>query len=428
MRLALGPAGDLVRGRIFYGWYIALAGAFTSFFTFGVVGFGFGVFIEPIREETGWSLAAISVGFSLRSFEHGLLAPITGALVDRLGARRMAIAGVLIVGVGLLLFSQARVLWVYYLASLVVGSGESLGSSTAYSASLMRWFDRKRGQALGLLASARGAGYFMVPALAVLIGALGWRSTLVIAALVIVSVVLPLSFVLRNRPEPYGYRPDGAAAPATPAASTASAADSLGDGMTVAEALRTPAFYLLGAATAIGGATQISWIVHQVPHLQNVGFTLQGAALITGAYGLFQVPLRFICGWFGDIIGRRRLYVIAYLLQALGMLIFAWLSPDRMWLLPAYFLTFPFAHAAWVAMFMTLIADYFGTRYFATIRGLTSTMMMPLGFATPIIAGWSFDELGSYRLVFTVYALITLSGAVLLLLIRRPTWAQLASR
>ncbi len=426
MHAALGRGGDLVRGRLFYGWYIALAGAFTSFLTFGVVGFGFGVFIEPIREETGWSLAAISVGFSLRSFEHGLLAPVTGALVDRLGARRMAIVGVLIVGVGLVLFSQARVLWVYYIASLVIASGESLGSSTAYSAALMRWFDQKRGQALGLLASARGAGYFMVPVLAVLIGAFGWRSTLLIAAVVIVGCALPLSLVLRNRPEPYGYRPDGAPAPATPTASQE--ASSFGDGMTVAEALRTPAFYLLGTATAIGAATQISWIVHQVPHLQNVGFTLQGAAFITGAYGLFQVPLRFICGWLGDIVGRRRLYVISYFLQCVGMLIFASLSPSRLWLLPLYFLTYPFAHAAWVAMFMTLVADYFGTRYFATIRGLTSTLMMPLGFAGPVIAGWAFDQTGSYRLVFTCYALFTLSGAIFLLLIRRPTWAQLPSR
>ena len=425
MRLALGPAGDLVRGRIFYGWYIALAGAFTSFFTFGVVGFGFGVFIEPIREETGWSLAAISVGFSLRSFEHGLLAPVTGALVDRLGARRMAITGVLIVGIGLLLFSQARVLWVYYIASLVVGSGESLGSSTAYSASLMRWFDRKRGQALGAARLGARRGLLHGPGA----GGADRRARLAVdadrgrdrhrrrraAALLRAAqpsraVRLPAGRRLRaGHPDCLdrrlaGRRHDGRRG--------AAHAD------------------LLPARRGHGdrGATQISWIVHQVPHLQNVGFTLQGAALITGAYGLFQVPLRFICGWFGDIIGRRRLYVIAYLLQALGMLIFAWLSPDRMWLLPAYFLTFPFAHAAWVAMFMTLIADYFGTRYFATIRGLTSTMMMPLGFATPIIAGWSFDELGSYRLVFTCYALITLSGAVLLLLIRRPTWAQLASR
>lgn len=431
MPLALGSGRDLVRGRLFYGWYIALAGAFTSFLTFGVVGFGFGVFIEPIREETGWSLAAISVGFSLRSFEHGLLSPVTGALVDRLGARRMAIAGVLIVGVGLLLFSQARVLWVYYLASLVIASGESLGSSTAYSAALIRWFDRKRGQALGLLASARGAGYFMVPALAVLIGAFGWRSTLIVAAVVIVGVGLPLSLILRNRPEPYGYRPDGAIAPSAPTGSAASGSavmNSLGEGMTVTEALRTPAFYLLGIATAIGAGTQISWIVHQVPHLQHVGFSLQGAALITGAYGLFQVPLRFICGWIGDIVGRRRLYVISYLLQAVGMLIFASLSSSRLWLLPAYFLTYPFAHAAWVAMFMTLVADYFGTRHFATIRGLTSTLMMPFGFAGPVIAGWAFDELGSYRLVFTCYALFTASGAIWLLLIRRPTWSQLASR
>ncbi len=425
MRVALRRGRALAPERIFYGWYIALAGAFTSFLTFGIVGFGFGVFIEPIRDETGWSLAAISVGYSLRSFEHGLLGPVTGALVDRLGARRMAIAGVLMVGAGLVVFSQARDLWVYYLASVVIASGESLGSSTAYSAALMRWFDRKRGQALGLLASARGAGYLMVPVLALFIGALGWRSTLLVAALVIVVLALPLALLLRDRPEPYGYQPDGAPAPASPAAAPSAGLGA--DGMSVAEALRTPAFYLLGIATAIGAATQITWIVHQIPHLQNVGFSLQSAALITGAYGLFQIPLRILCGSLGDAIGRRRLYIISYVLQAVGMLIFAQLSPSRVWLLPAYFLTYAFAHAAWVAVFMALVADYFGTRYFATIRGLISTLMMPLGFAAPVLAGWAFDQTESYRLVFTVYALLTASGAFWLLLIRRPTWAQLAA-
>ncbi len=80
-----------MRGRLFNGWCMALAGALTRFFTFGVVGYGFGVFIEPIREYPGLSLAAISVGFSRRSFEHALLDPVTGAIVDRVGVRRMAL-------------------------------------------------------------------------------------------------------------------------------------------------------------------------------------------------------------------------------------------------------------------------------------------------------------------------------------------------
>ncbi len=144
-------------------------------------------------------------------------------------------------------------------------------------------------------------------------------------------------------------------------------------------------------------------------------------------HGLFQIPLRILCGSLGDAIGRRRLFSISYVLQAVGMLIFAQLSPSHVWLLPAYFLTYAFAHAAWVAVFMALVADYFGTRHFATIRGLISTLMMPLGFAAPVLAGWAFDQTESYRLVFTVYALLTASGAFWLLLIRRPTWAQLAA-
>ena len=241
---------------LFYGWHIALAGAASNFLILGTASFSVGVFIQPMREEMGWSLAAIALGFSLRSFEQGLLAPFSGILVDRLGPRRMAITGVIVVAAGLLMFSQARDLRGFYLASLTIALGQSVGSYTSFSAALMNWFNRKRGRAMGLLNAGNGGGYLMAPVLAILVGMLGWPETLVIATVAILYLGLPLALLLHDRPEPYGYLPDGErpggdSAVAAPAASQVAPASM--SGMSVAGALRTPAFYLLAISTGASG-------------------------------------------------------------------------------------------------------------------------------------------------------------------------------
>ncbi len=408
------------RRGLFYGWYIVAAGAGTNFVVIGLVTFSFGVFIEPMQRELGWSVAAISLGVSLRSFEQGLLAPITGVLVDRLGPRRMAMVGIVVLTFGLLLFSQARTLPVYYVASIVMAFGQGLGSLTPFSAALMFWFDRKRGRAMGLLNTGNGAGYLITPVVAALITLVGWRETLIISAVAVFVVGIPLAAVLRDRPEPYGYAPDGAEP--RPHERGRLPAPS---GMSVAEGLRVPTFYLLAVSTALSGGMIISWIVHQVPHLRNVGFSLGEAALIAGVYGAFQLVLRPLVGIAGDRFGRLRLYALAFYAQGVGLVIFANLTPDRLWLLPFYYATFAFGNSAWIVLQMTLIADYFGTKRFATLRGLSSTLNMPVGVGAPFLAGFVFDQTGSYREIFMIYAAFAAFGGVLIALIRRPFYADL---
>ena len=158
--------------------------------------------------------------------------------------------------------------------------------------------------------------------------------------------------------------------------------------------------------------------------MQNVGFSLEAAALIGGIYGLFQIALRIVVGWVGDIFGRRRLYLAAFLFQGVGMLIFANLTASRVWLLPFYYLTYAFGHATLIVLQVTMVADYFGTRRFATLRGLASTLRLPVSVVSPLLVGWMFDQTGSYQLIFTVYAAITATGALWVLLIRRPMWSD----
>lgn len=409
---------------------MALAGAASNFLVLGIAVFGFGVFITPIREETGWTLTQISIAFSIRSFENGLLAPFTGFMVDRLGARRMAISGLIALTVGLVLFSQSRTIWVFYAASLVMAFGQSLGSYTPFSAALMRWFSRHRGRAMGLVSTGNGAGGLAAPILATMIVLMGWRSTALAAAAAVLVFGLPLAMTLRDRPEPYGTGPDGVPLTQveTGGASARGYVPPTLPGYEVREALRIPAFYLLAFASGLGGGVLVAWIVHAIPHLEETGYSLQAAASIAGAYAVVQVGMRYGLGWAGDVLGRRPMFIASFLLMGLGLLVFNELSPGRWWLVPIYYVTFAPGHAMFAVMGQTVIADYFGTRRFATIRGLAQSTSMPLGIAMPVFAGWIFDRNGNYEAAFWLFAAMSVLAALLLLLVRRPQWSDLPAQ
>jgi MFS family permease len=292
----------------------------------------------------------------------------------------------------------------------------------------MNWFQRHRGRAMGLLFSGNAVGYMIAPVVAILITQFGWRATLVIAAFTILSVGLPMAFVLRDRPEPYGLHPDGidpessrySEEPGTHLASTS--------GMSVAEALHTPAFYLLAAAITFSGPTQNVWIVHQVPHLQNVGFSAVIAGFAVGIYGTLQVPGRILFGIIADSFGRKPTYIACFLAQGIGLMIFANVTSDRAWLLPFFYAFYVFGHGAYVVLFMTMTADYFGSARFSTLRGLTMMSQMPFGVIFPIIAGFMFDHTGTYQGIFMIYGGVVMLSALCIALIRRPYWAEIVAR
>lgn len=415
--------------NVFYGWWIAFAGAGNNALLLGVTVFGFGVFIEPIREDLGWSLAALTVGFAIRSFQTGLLAPVVGILLDRIGPRRMSVAGVILVAFGLVLMSQMRDEWMFYLSSVIVAVGTSMAGVTSYSAALVRWFHRSRGRAMGVLFSGNALGYGMAPIMALLIASVGWRSTLLIAAVAIVAIGIPLALVIRPRPEDYGLLPDGdQPAPASADGAATASMPATEDGFTVRETLHTPAFYLLMLAITVGAPTQSALIVFQVPVLEHAGYSATGAAFLAAGYGLFQAPVRLVVGGVADRVGRRRAYVASFVLQAVGLVVFANMDSSRLWLVPLFYGTYAVGHALFTILFLATIADYFGTRRYASLQGIIQMAQMPLGIALPIITGLVFDRTGTFSMIFVVYSVMAALGALFVYLVRRPTWGELRAR
>jgi sugar phosphate permease len=274
---------------------------------------------------------------------------------------------------------------------------------------------------MGVVAAGRGAGYFIVPVFAVLVSFAGWREALVIVAILILVVGLALALIVRDRPEQYGLRPDGdSPIDTTSNESSPNLAPSSLTGMSVTEVLRGRAFYLLTISTGLTAGQSVAWTVHQIPHMQNVGFSLTTASLVVAIYGLVQVTIRPFIGWLADVIGRHRLYIASFILQGIGLFAFAHLSTDRLWILPVYYLTYATGHAIWVILFITAVADYFGARRFGTLQGLTSTLIMPFGVLGPLLAGIAFDEFGSYQLIFSVYAPLTAVAALFVIIAGEP--------
>lgn len=210
--------------RLFYGWYIAAAGAGTNCVVLGITQFGFGVYIEAFR-ALGWSVTAIALGYSIRTLQQGLFSPVTGFIADRAGPRRMALWGVAIISLSLVLFSQADNLPMYYAATMVMALGQSIGGANAFTLAIMRWFVRRRGNAMSIVVTGNGFGYFATLAMSALLAALGMRDSFLALAAIVFCVGIPLALVIRDRPEDMGLRPDGeepAPHPAAPGKSKAS--------------------------------------------------------------------------------------------------------------------------------------------------------------------------------------------------------------
>jgi MFS family permease len=418
---------------IFYGWYIVVAGAGASFLLLGITAFGFGVLITGFREEYGWSVGAIALGISIRSLEQGVMSPFMGYLMDRLGPRRASVIGATVVSGSLFLFSQASTLPVYYAASIVMAMGQSLGGYGAFTLAAMRWFNRKRGRATGVITIGNSLGYTMPLIIAALFSAFGLHTTLVILGLAVFVVGVPLGLVIRDRPESMGYMPDGMPLISDEAARAdgqgggrhAARVDS-GGGYDVNQVLRMPAFYLLILASATVSAGHGAWSIFQVPALESAGFSLASAAGLVSLYGLIQIPLRLASGWIGDLAGRRQLCLAGILFQAVGLLTFAFVTPDRLWLLPVYYTTFGVGHASWLVGNQAIIADYFGTKRYATIRGFAQSGQLPISIMVPLFIGYMFDRFGDYQLAFICLGLLGITAAAWFGAIRRPLWADLS--
>jgi MFS family permease len=419
------------RKGIFYGWWIVAAAATMHFFGGGTFYYGFTVFFNPIRETFGWSAAVTSVAFTLQRLEQGIIGPVAGFLVDRVGPRKLMLAGWAVVGLGFVLMSQINSLWAFYGTFVVMAVGMSFASGLVSNTAIAHWFTRKRSRALTITFMGPGLCGVLVPLLASLIGQFGWRETLTFAGIVLWVIGLPLSLVMRHKPSQYGYLPDGESKetiyePTTtsngrPSGQTIEASSGASTvSFTTKGALKTPAFWLLSFAFFFQQVGTSALMVHIVPYLENVKVPTTIAATAVTGMTLASLIGRVSFGLLGDFTNKRYLIAAALGLQTVGLFIFSTISADKIWLLILFLLTFGPGYGGPIPLRPALQADYFGTKSFGTIMGLTAVISMAGGLVSPVVAGWIFDVTGSYRLAWQIFTLITVPAIPLMVLAPPP--------
>jgi MFS family permease len=201
-------AGSSARG-IFHGWFV-VAGAFgVTFVGFGSA-YAFSTFVESLQRDFAASRGSVSLVFSLAGFLYFGLGIVSGPLADRLGSRGLAVAGMILVSLGLAIAGVARSLTEVYAA---YGLGVGLGVGCSYVpvlGAVQRWFVKRRGFASGLAVSGIGVGTLVMPPLATLfIAALGWREAYFVLGCFAAVVGVGSALLIENDPRNRGLAPDG---------------------------------------------------------------------------------------------------------------------------------------------------------------------------------------------------------------------------
>jgi len=408
---------------VFYGWWIVLACSAIMTYNGGILFYGFTAFFTPLIEEFGWSRAATSLAFGLYRLEGGLIAPITGYFLDRIGPKKMMMASVAVVGLGFVFLSRINSLAGFYAVFLFISFGTSLGFVNVGNYAVANWFVKKRGMALGLFSSGMSLCGFLVPVLAWVITTWGWRAAAVVAGVGMWIIGAPLALAIRDRPEPYGLFPDGEKPEGESqvhAEEVSVSGPSLGGEreFTFRQAVRTRSFWLYSLALSVPYMSTAGLFVHQMPFLLKIGIPVETAALVVSGTVLLSGLGRLGAGWMSDRYSKRHLMAIIMLCQFIGIMFFA--NVRELWHVVPFMLIFGLGYGGMTPLRTAIQCEYFGTLEFGTIQGVLYAIWSMGTVLGPVMAGLFFDLTGDYRMVFMIFGAATVAAIPLILASRPP--------
>jgi MFS family permease len=411
--------------RFFYGWVVVAAAFCVALVAYGIQ-YSFGIFIDPLKDDFGWSGALVGGAASLFMFSRGALAILTGRITDRHGPRIIVAIGGLFLGLGLILTSQSSTAWQLYLFYGLMGG---FGLSVAYAplmATVSRWFVSKRGLAIGIVAAGIGAGTaVMSPLAAHLVATYEWRLSYIIIGLLALIIIIPGALLLRRSPEEKGLLPLGkaeATAGDEENSNIAKREDSLTSesaGFSLKEAARTRAFWLLLAIIIFWSTCLQMTMIYIYPHANTVlGIPWEVAASFMIVIGISSIIGRLVMGAVSDRLGGKRTLVICLVLQALAM--FWLLGATDIWMLYLFATVFGFAYGGCVPLLPVIAGEIFGLKSIGEIIGVQMLGVAIGGAIGPLLGGYVFDVTQSYNFAFMGSGISTIIALILLTFIRAP--------
>jgi MFS family permease len=403
-------------GGVYYGWPMLFAVAIAQITSWGVLYYAFTVFLEPMRQEFGWSIASLTGAYSLALLVSGIAAIPVGRWLDRYGPRLLMTAGS--IGATLLVIGWATVesLIAFYLIWIGIGLTMSVTLYEPAFVIVARWFHRLRSRALTMLTFVAGfASVIYIPLAGWLVTSYDWRTALWIMAVLMAVGTMPIhAFVLRKSPEDIGEVPDGrdsALSQGTRSEDQTSRVER--PALTLRDALGHSVFWWTAIAFILANFTTLAIFVHLVPFLIDEGFSAAFAASMAGVAGIMALPGRLLFTPLGEYIKRQYVAALIFGLIALGIAVLLLLDSRTGVII--FVVLFGMSFGAITPARAAIIADLYGSTNYGAISGALATGITFARAAAPVTAGIIVTITGSYTAVF-VMLLVTIILAVLAIL------------
>ena len=417
-------------GRIFFGWYMVAASVVTNTIFSAAYFQGFGVLILPIERAFGWDRWVISAAMSLRQLESGIVSPAVGFLLDRYSARRLIFWSAVIAGIGFIGLGFITGIATFFLFFVVISLGASgVSHAVTWPVIISRWFRRNRGLATGLAVTGPMFGSPLVILNTQIEEAYGWRVVLFgYGALILVGVTL-LSMLVRDRPEPYGLRPDG-----DPPEESAATEHSSGParrrtdaGLTLHAVFRTKEFWLftsyLSGTFAVNSAVQ----GHMIPYFQqDLGLSAAWAAVVMSMVFIISGIGRIGGGYLLDRLDYRLVLAVVAAMMGVGLLYLQVVAVKTVWATLPFAVMFGVSFGCLVPMRGAVGSIMFGTRAIGGVLGILQGGPIAAGVIGPLVMGLIFDLNGNYSVA--IWGLIVISALMVPLSLAMASPAALARR
>ncbi len=406
-----------VKNKIFYGWVIVISLVVIGAMLYGIRQ-SYGVFFKSIESEFDISRALTSGVFSAFSIFYCVFTVIAGWALDRYGPKLVILVMGFFTGLSLLLTSQTNSPWqlfISYSLLLAIGLG---GIYNVVMATTSRWFDKKRGLALGIASSGAGLGPVAIaPFATYLISNFDWRTAYIVVGTMAGLVIISLSMLLKKEPSEIGALPDGVKSDSGETRVQDKREDLQTVSFSLRQALGTRSFWFFMAYLFVHGICLNLVFTHLVPHVTDVGISAAKAAVILSLLGGFSIPGRLLTGWASDRIGRKVAVIIPALLHA-GTFV-GLVYSQELWMFYLFALFFGFSWGGLVPATYALLGDIFGLRSLGIITGVLNNGY-GLGAAIgPLMGGFIFDISQDYSMAFLAAAIAMLIATILLALTKR---------
>ncbi|MBS7661326.1 MFS transporter [Pseudomonas lalucatii] len=386
--------------------WIMLGGSLILALSLGIR-HGFGLFLPPMSAEFGWGREVFAFAIALQNLIWGLAQPFTGALADRLGAKRTIIVGGVLYAVGLVLMGLADSPWSLSLsAGLLIGLGLSGTSFSVILGAIGRAVPmEKRSMAMGIASAAGSFGQFaMLPGTLGLIGWLGWSAALLALGL-LVALIVPLAGMIEDRPLP-----------------------KQGNEQTLLEALREAGghsgFWLLSLGFFVCGFQVVFIGVHLPAYLVDQHLPALVGTTVLALVGLFNVFGTYIAGWLGGRMAKPRLLSALYLARGVVIAAFV-MAPLTVWSAYAFGVAMGLLWLSTVPLTNGTVATLFGVRNLSMLGGIVFLFHQLGAFLGGWLGGYLYDQTGSYTLVWQISIALSLMAAALNWPVREQPVARL---